>query len=302
MAREARNLTGKVVMVTGAARGIGAATARQLTEAGARVVVADLDELLAKETADALGATAVQLDVTDHDAFTAVLDQVEREVGPLDALVNNAGIMPIARVEDESGATASAQVAVNLLAVIHGSKEMVRRWKARGASGHIVNISSAAGRVPVAGAATYTGTKHAVSGFSNALQIELRADGVPIDVTAVHPVIVRTELAAGLGDTRGVPPIGPDDVAAAVVDALRHPRPDVYVPARLGRLVKLASVMPRGFSDFLSRAFKAERAVLDAIDNAARRDYEARIAPTAPKPGATPAASEAAEASEKETA
>lgn len=288
MAREARNLTGRVVVITGGGRGIGAATARQLVAAGALVVVADLDEVLAKETADALGATGLQLDVTDHASFTAVLDRVEREVGPIDALVNNAGIMPIARVEDESDATATAQVAVNLLAVIHGSKEMVRRWKARGSAGHIVNISSAAGRVPVAGAATYTGTKHAVSGFSNALQIELRADGVPIDVTAVHPVIVRTELAAGLGDTRGVPPVGPEDVAAAVVDALRHPRPDVYVPSRLGHLVRFASVMPRGFSDFLSRVFKAERAVLDAIDHHARRDYEARIAaPAVAAPAAT---------------
>jgi NAD(P)-dependent dehydrogenase (short-subunit alcohol dehydrogenase family) len=284
MAREARNLTGKVVVITGGGRGIGAATARLLVGEGARVVIADLDEALAKETASALGATGLGLDVTDHDAFTAVLDQVEREVGPIDALVNNAGIMPIARVEDESDATASAQVAVNLLAVIHGSKQMVRRWKGRGSPGHVVNISSAAGRVPVAGAATYTATKHAVSGFSNALHIELRADGVPIDVTAVHPVIVRTELAAGLGDTRGVPPVGPDDVAAAVVDALKHPRPDVYVPARLGHLVRFATAMPRGFSDFLSRAFKAERAVLDAIENVARRDYEARIAPVAAAP------------------
>jgi NAD(P)-dependent dehydrogenase (short-subunit alcohol dehydrogenase family) len=279
MAREARNLSGKVVVITGGGRGIGAATARRLVDEGARVVIADLDEVLAKDTASALGATGLQLDVTDHAAFSAVLDRVEREIGPIDALVNNAGIMPIARIEDESDATAAAQVAVNLLAVIHGSKEMVRRWKVRGAAGHLVNISSAAGRVPVAGAATYTATKHAVSGFSNALQIELRADGVPIEVTAVHPVIVRTELAAGLGDTRGVPPVGPDDVAAAVVDALKHPRPDVYVPARLGHLVRVATAMPRGFSDFLSRAFKAERAVLDAIDHHERRDYEARIAP-----------------------
>ena len=278
MAREARDLTGKVVVITGGGRGIGAATARLLVGEGARVVIADLDEGLAKETADALGATALRLDVTDHEAFTAVLDQVEREVGPIDVLVNNAGIMPIARVEHESDRTATAQVAVNLLAVIHGSKQMVRRWKGRGAPGHIVNISSAAGRVPVAGAATYTATKHAVSGFSNALHIELKADRVPIDVTAVHPVIVRTELAAGLGDTRGVPPVGPDDVAAAIVAAIKYPRPDVYVPARLGHLVRTAQVMPRAFSTFLSRAFKAERAVLDAIDHHARRDYEARVA------------------------
>jgi short-subunit dehydrogenase len=281
MAREARNLEGKVVVVTGGGRGIGAETARQLAAAGAVVVIADRDEVVVKETAADLGVRGMALDVTDHAAFSAFLDRVEREVGPVDVLVNNAGIMPIARVEDEPDATASAQVAVNLLAVIHGTKEMVRRWKATDRSGHVVNISSAAGRVPVAGAATYTATKHAVSGFSNALHVELRADRVPIDVTAVHPVIVRTELAAGLGETRGVPPIRPQDVAAAVVDALRRPRPDVYVPARLGHLVRLAAVMPRGFGDFLSRAFRAERAVLDAVDSADRRGYEDRIAPAA---------------------
>lgn len=288
-AHDARTLAGKVVVVTGGGRGIGAATARLLAGEGARVVIGDLDERLAKETADAVGGAGLPLDVTDHAGFDAFLDQVEREVGPVDALVNNAGIMPLARIEDESDETAATQVAVNLLAVIHGTKEMVRRWKARGSAGHVVNVSSAAGRVPVAGAATYTATKHGVSGFSNALHTELRADGVPIVVTAVHPVIVRTELAAGLKDTRGVPPVGPEDVAAAILDALKRPRRDVYVPSRLGFLVKLAAATPLAFNDFLSRAFKAERAVLDAVDSAARRAYEDRIAPaTTPAPTAVP--------------
>ena len=282
-AHDARDLAGKVVVVTGGGRGIGAATARLLADEGARVVVGDLDERLAKETADAVGGVGLPLDVTDHAGFDAFLDQVEREVGPVDALVNNAGIMPLARVEDESDETAATQVAVNLLAVIHGTKEMVRRWKARGSTGHVVNISSAAGRVPVAGAATYTATKHGVSGFSNALHTELRSDGVPITVTAVHPVIVRTELAAGLKDTRGVPPITPEDVAAAIVGVLQRPRRDVYVPSRLGFLVKLAAATPLAFNDCLSRAFNAERAVLDAVDAAERRAYEDRIAP----PGTT---------------
>ena len=94
-----------------------------------------------------------------------------------------------------------------------------------------------------------------------------------------------------------MPPVGPEDVAAAIVDALKRPRRDVYVPSRLGFLVKLAAATPLAFNDFLSRAFKAERAVLDAVDSAARRAYEDRIAParTTPSPTAVPT-------NEKETA
>jgi NAD(P)-dependent dehydrogenase (short-subunit alcohol dehydrogenase family) len=284
MAREPRPLTGKVVAITGAARGIGAATARQLVAEGAKVAIGDLDEALVKETAESLGANAIglQLDVTDHDAFTAFLDRAERELGPLDVLVNNAGIMPLSRIENESERSTHAQFAVNVLAVIHGSKEAVRRMKVRGAEGHIVNISSAAGRVPVAGGATYTATKHAVSGFSNALNIELKADRVPISVTAVHPAIVRTELSKGLKDNKGVSPVTPEDVAAGVVDALKFPRPDVYVPKSLGVAVRTGGLIPRRVGEWLNKVLGGERAALDAIDSPDRADYEARVAKSSP--------------------
>jgi NAD(P)-dependent dehydrogenase (short-subunit alcohol dehydrogenase family) len=284
MARQPRDLAGKVVVITGGGRGIGAATASHLAREGAVVAIGDLDERLARETAAGIGGTAVGLglDVTDRPGFTAFLDQVERELGPIDVLVNNAGIMPLNRIEDESDGSTYAQVAVNVLAVIHGTKEAVRRMKARGTRGHIVNISSAAGRVPVAGGATYTGTKHAVSGFSNALHIEFKADGTPIDITAVHPAIVRTELSKGLKDNKGVSPVTPDQVAAAVVDALKHPRPDVYVPKSLGTATKAGALFPRRFGEWLNKVLGGERAALDAISSPARRDYESRVAHSAP--------------------
>ena len=285
MARQPRSLAGKVVVITGGGRGIGAATAAHLAREGAVVAIGDLDETLAKETATRVGGKAVgmALDVTDHAGFTAFLDQVEREVGPIDVLVNNAGIMPLSRIEDESAATTQAQVAVNLLAVIHGTKEAVRRMKARpGVQGHIVNISSAAGRVPVAGGATYTGTKHAVSGFSNALHIEFKADRTPIDITAVHPAIVRTELSKGLKDNKGVSPVTPEQVAAAVVAALKSPKPNVYVPKSLGTATKTGALVPQRVGEWLNKVLGGERAALDAIASPERQEYENRVAHSAP--------------------
>ena len=283
MARQPRSLAGKVVVITGGGRGIGAAIATRLAQEGAVVAIGDLDESLAKQAAAGLGGKGLgaALDVTDHAGFTAFLDQVERELGPIDVLVNNAGIMPLSRIEDESAAATHAQVAVNVLAVIHGTKEAVRRMKPRG-GGHIVNISSAAGRVPVAGGATYTGTKHAVSGFSNALHIEFKADRTPIDITAVHPAIVRTELSKGLKDNKGVSPVTPEQVADAVVDALEFPRPDVYVPKSLGLATKTGALVPRRVGEWLNKVLGGERAALDAISSPDREDYERRVAHSAP--------------------
>src|SRR4051794_13127140 len=125
------SLRGKVVVVTGGGRGIGAATARALASRGARVAIGDVDMEAAEATAAPIGALARRLDVTDRPDFTAFLDEVEAELGPLDVLVNNAGIMPLSPVDEESDATAVRQLDLNLHAVIHGSKEAIRRFRPR---------------------------------------------------------------------------------------------------------------------------------------------------------------------------
>jgi NAD(P)-dependent dehydrogenase (short-subunit alcohol dehydrogenase family) len=281
MAREPRSLSGKVVVVTGGGRGIGAATAAALVREGAKVAIADLDLDVAKETAAALepNAVAFQLDVTDRPAFTAFLDQVEREMGPVYALVNNAGIMPLNRIDEESDRTTAAQIAVNLFAVIHGTKEAVRRMKPRG-TGHVVNVSSAAGKIPVSGAATYAATKFGVSGFTESLNIELKGTGV--EVSCVYPAIVKTELSAGLKQNKGVRSVTPEEVAEAIVDALKEPRLYVFVPRSLGTSVRTGPLIPRRVGEWLNRVLGGERMLTDAMHTQARAESEARVARSAP--------------------
>src|SRR6185437_11067989 len=128
MAQTPRSLTGKVAVVTGGARGIGRALAAALVREGARVAIADLDGEAAEAAARELGPSAIGLvlDVTDRPAFTACLDEVERRLGPLDIVVNNAGIMPVTPLDEESDASVTRQLEINLHAVIHGTQEAMR--------------------------------------------------------------------------------------------------------------------------------------------------------------------------------
>jgi NAD(P)-dependent dehydrogenase (short-subunit alcohol dehydrogenase family) len=140
-------LHGRTVAITGGGRGIGAATARALVAAGARVAIGDVDLATAQATAAAIGGStlALPLDVTDRAGFVAFLDIVESTLGPLDVLVNNAGIMPLTRLLDEDEALTARVLAINVEAVVRGTREAVRRMLPRG-SGHVVNVASTAGK------------------------------------------------------------------------------------------------------------------------------------------------------------
>jgi NAD(P)-dependent dehydrogenase (short-subunit alcohol dehydrogenase family) len=276
MAKQSRPLSGRVVAITGGARGIGRATASALVRHGARVGIGDVDAALARETATALGpeVRAYELDVTSRPSFAAFLDAVESDLGPLDVLVNNAGIMPVTPFLDESDAAAACQVDINLHGVIFGMKEALPRMLSRG-SGHVVNLASIAGKAGVPHLATYCATKHAVVGVSEAVRSEL--DGRGIEFTCVMPALVNTELTAGVAAGRGVKKTEPEDVAAAIVDVLRQPRFEVYVPRVVGAINKVMSILPRAGREAVGRLLEADKVMVRA-DMAGRAAYEHRVA------------------------
>ncbi|MEU7782770.1 SDR family oxidoreductase [Amycolatopsis sp. NPDC049159] len=278
----AEELAGKVVVITGGGQGIGAATASALSRLGAKVVIGDLDQVRAEKTAGELDAEALPLDVTDIAGFTEFLDEVERRHGRIDVLINNAGIMPLAHLEEESDATTRRQLEINLHAVIHGTREAVKRMRPR-RSGHIVNVASFAGKAGFPGAATYCATKHAVVGLSEAVHLELHGSGVRI--SCVMPAIVRTELASGLGEAKLFKSSRPEDVADAIVATLRKPRFEVFVPRSVGTMGKLTRLLPRRAGEALARALKADQLLASAAHSPARAEYEARAADSAPGAG-----------------
>lgn len=267
-------LQGQVVAITGGARGIGFATARRLTELGAKVAIGDVDEIALKEAAATLGLDcAPTLDVTDSDSFSAFLDGVESTLGPIDVVINNAGIMPIGPLMAESDQLARRIIEINVLGVITGTKIALARMLPR-RRGHIVNIASLAGEVSVPGIATYCASKHAVLGFTDAARIEHQNSGVSF--SSVLPWFTNTELVAGTSGIRGLSNVEPEDIAEAIVATLRKPTPRVRVSKLRGALVQSQRFLPQRVGERVMRALGAESVFLDDVDQSARRTYELR--------------------------
>src|ERR1700730_3880051 len=282
MAKQPRILAGETAAITGAARGIGRATAEAFLGKGMRVAIGDVDFDAAQKTAAELGPStvALPLDVTDRASFAAFLDGAEGQLGPIDVLVNNAGIMQVGSFLEEDDLTARRMVDINVHGVILGTKLALARMIPRD-RGHIVNISSQAGKFGTPGGATYSATKHAVVGLTEALRGELRLMGAHVDLSYVMPYIVNTELGSGLGEARGLHNLEPSEVAEAIVDALQNGIVDVWVPKSAKRSNVLGVVLPRRLSEGMARAMKADRVLVEADENT-RRTYELRASRSEP--------------------
>ena len=270
------NIRGKTIVITGAARGIGYATAKALLARGARVVIGDRDVAF-QESAVAdltkLGqVSGYPLDVTDRESFATFLDKARTDGhGHIDVLINNAGVMPIGPFLEQSEQAIRSSIEVNLYGVITGCQlalpDMIGRR-----SGHIINIASLSGLIPVPGQVVYVGAKFGVVGLSAALADEVAPHGV--DVSVIMPPFTNTELISGT-KSGAIKPVEPEDIAAAVVKTLNKPKTHVSVPGPLRFTAQAAQMLgPRG------RRWLNKRLGLDTVflnfDRTARQSYESR--------------------------
>src|ERR1700751_3580205 len=236
-----------VIVITGGARGIGLAAATALHNLGAKVAIGDIDEATVKESGADLGLDVYgKLDVTDRDSFSDFLDDVERQLGPIDVLINNAGIMPLGRIVDEPDAVTRRILDINVYGVILGTKLAAQRMIPRG-RGHVINVSSLAGEGYIPGAATYCASKHAVVGFTDTARLEYRKTGGKFSI--VLPTFVTTELPAAPSGAKGFKNAEPADVAMAIVNLVAKPKPRVRVTKAVGAVVASAQFMPRTLAE-----------------------------------------------------
>lgn len=263
-----------VVAITGAARGIGRATAAAFLREGARVAIGDLDLDVARATAAELGpgVLACTLDVTDRESFAAFLSSVQEQLGPLDVLVNNAGVMPIAPFLEEPEKVSATTMNVNVWGPINGMQLALPGMVERG-RGHVVNIASLAGKTYLPGLAVYCASKHAVVGLTATVRAEVASSGV--SVSAVLPSMVKTELSAGI-PVPGPAAVEPEDIAAAVVRSVRTRRAEIPVPRWVGTATTVTNLLPKAMQRLARRVIKDDRGLV-ANQSADRAGYLSRV-------------------------
>lgn len=263
------DLKGARVLITGAGRGIGRSTAELFADAGARIAIADVDTAAAESAAAAIGAHAYELDVRARDQW----DKVVADFGAVDVLVNNAGVMPAGAFLDESDAVGHATIDINVWGLIHGMRAVVPGMIER-RRGHVVNVASLAGKVPVPGLAVYNASKFAAVGLSAATRLEFAPQGV--SVSCVMPSAVRTRLSSGLTLGKGMPTVDPEDVAAAILQTCHTRKAEVAVPNYLGPIDIALAAAPERAVRLVRRLFDGDRA-LHPADGETRAKYEEQV-------------------------
>ncbi|MDQ6522349.1 SDR family oxidoreductase [Nocardioides sp. LHD-245] len=269
------DLAGAHVAITGGARGIGRATVQAFVARGAKVSFGDLDTTTARATADETGASAHLLDVADRASYDAFVSAAEAEHGPVDVLVNNAGVMPNGPFLDMDPALDRLMIEVNVHGVLHGMRRVLPGMVER-RRGHVVNVASLAGRFPIPGLAVYNASKFAVVGLTAATRLEMAPHGVTL--TAVLPSAVDTDLASGL-DMRPIPKVSPQRIAEAVVGSVGGREAEIAVPRYVGALATGAHLVPVPLLDRFRRLMRDDRALRP--DHAARTTYTERLADAA---------------------
>ncbi|OBF31964.1 short-chain dehydrogenase [Mycolicibacterium peregrinum] len=266
---------GAVVIITGGARGIGAKTAELFSARGATVWIGDVDADVAATTAAGIpGCRAAYLDVTQPSSWEGFVSDVIRESGRVDILVNNAGVMPLGAFDAEPESTTDLILDVNVRGVLNGMRAVVPSMVARG-RGHVVNVASMAGMIPIPGMVTYNASKFAALGASLAARREYAGTG--ITVSAVLPSAVRTELTSGVQLGNGLPTVDPDDVARAILKTVRTHAARTSVPGWVAPGWALVDALVPEALQSAVRARIDDRRALTALDARGRSSYLQRI-------------------------
>jgi all-trans-retinol dehydrogenase (NAD+) len=261
---EMKELRGKTVLVTGASRGMGRLHAENFCREGCRVVLTDVDEQGLEEALGELrqhgcDAHGHKLDVSDRSNCFEVAEKVMSEVGPIDVLINNAGITECYAVLELSEKSVRRMMEVNYMGYVWMMQAVVPEMVKRG-SGHVVNICSVAGKVGTAKMGGYCATKFAGIGITDAIRMETRGSGV--DFTIVNPGYVST----GMFEGAKVPIItswqDPMRVSKAVVDAVKKNKAEICVPRANVLLVSFLRglCMPRAI-DFVFHVLGADKSM-----------------------------------------
>ncbi|MDG5773165.1 SDR family oxidoreductase [Mycolicibacterium fortuitum] len=271
------NIRGKTIAITGAARGIGYATAKALLAKGARVVIGDRDVALQESAVVELSklgqVSGYPLDVTDRESFATFLDKARTDGGGhIDVLINNAGVMPVGPFLEQSEQSIRSNIEVNVYGVLTGCQlalpEMVKRRR-----GHVINIASLSGLIPLPGQVVYVGAKYAVVGLSTALADEMAPHGV--DVSVIMPPFTNTDLIAGTKSGGAIKPVEPEDIAAAIIKTLNKPKTHVSVPPPLRFTAQAAQMLPPKGRRWMNKKLGLDDVFLE-FDTAKRKAYEER--------------------------
>jgi NAD(P)-dependent dehydrogenase (short-subunit alcohol dehydrogenase family) len=274
----------KVYLITGAASGIGAATAKLAASLGNKVVIADINDSSAKGVAAAAGpnAVALHLDICSSDQWGAALDEVWTRFGRLDVLVNNAAVVHTGYARDVAIGKHAHTLATNFMGPLIGMLAALPRVRAQG-FGHLVTICSMTAYLPFPGIASYAAAKHALRAFHHAVALEER-DG-PTHFTILHPTSTETPMLdkEAEDDAMSLAFAGQsmtaEQVAETIMKAIKSKTVEVFMPPERGKLVRAVGVNPRSLRKLVERneiigreRLAARRAARAAVQRAGASD------------------------------
>lgn len=256
MAISLKPLRNQVVVITGASSGIGLVTARMAAQQGAKLVLAARNEDALRQLVDEIrgkGGQAIYVvaDVGKEEDVNRIAERASAEFGGFDTWVNNAGVSIFGRCMDVSIPDMKRMFDTNFWGVVYGSRAAVNHFKQRQSNGALINVGSFLGDRAVAVQSTYSASKHALHGWTDALRTELEAEGAPVSVTLIHPGRIDTPYNEHARSYMPKQPAHrgmiypPEAVAEAILYSAEHPKRDMFVGFQAKALAVLAGISPR---------------------------------------------------------